>query len=145
MSANKQHKNLSWRCGFRSSLRDALERFSETTTARPCGPRPGVYLSDVLHLILACCYPCSCFCDVFYTLCSPNSCSPPLPSCPSTCQARHTPLCVLGVTWRCHVSFVSGDVGDLERQAIPIGLWPCPSVPWAWLLGQGIRVSSVHT
>jgi len=115
---------LSWRCGFRSSLRDALERFTETTTARPCGPRPGMYPSDVQQLILACFYPCSYFCHLFCTCCSPHPCSPPLPSFPSHCQAGHTPLRVWGVTLRrhCHVSPVSGEVGDLERQTIPIGL-----------------------
>ena len=33
----------SWLCGVRSFLRDALERFTQTTTARPCGARPGMY------------------------------------------------------------------------------------------------------
>ena len=28
---------------------------------------------------------------------------------------------------------VSGDVGDLECQTIPIGLKPYPSAPWTWL------------
>ena len=40
---------------------------------------------------------------------------------------------------------VSGDVGDLESQTIPIGLWPYPPRPWTWLLGLGMRVSSVST
>ena len=75
-------------CGFRSSLRDAikrftmrdaLERFTESTTARPCGPRPGMYISDVLHLILACFCPCSCFCDLFCTCCCPNPFNPSMP------------------------------------------------------------------
>ena len=61
-------------------------------------------------------------------------------------QAGHTPLCVLGVTWRRLSCFpVSGDVGDLESQTIPIGLWPYPPRPWTWLLGLGMRVSAVNT
>ena len=40
---------------------------------------------------------------------------------------------------------VSGDVGDLESQTIPIGLWPYPPRPWTWLLGLGMRVSAVNT
>ena len=113
----------SWLCGFRSSLRDALKRFTRPTTVRPLGlaaaflavwlsilserctqeihrnyhgsalgPRPSMYPSDVLHLILACFYTCSCFCDLFCTCCSPHPSSLPLPSFPSNCQAGHTPL-----------------------------------------------------
>ena len=133
---------LSWRYrvyAFRSSLRDALERFT-AIAARPCGPRPGMYPSYVLHLILACLYPCSCFCDLFCTCCGPHPCSPPLPSFPSNCQVGHTTLHVLGVTWRRHVFSVSGDVGESECQTIPLGLWSCPSVPWAWSSSQGVRV-----
>ena len=82
----------SWLCGFRSSLRDALERFTETTTARPCGPRPGMYPSDELHLILVCFYPYCCICDLSCNCCCPPPCSPSLPSFHSTWQAGHTPL-----------------------------------------------------
>ena len=32
--------------------------------------------------------------------------------------------CLGRVTWRCHVSSVAGNVGDLRCQTIPIGLWP---------------------
>ena len=96
-------------------------------------------------LSFVCFYSCSCFCDLFCTCCSPHPCSLPLPSFPSNCQAGHTLLRVWGVAWQCHVSSVSGDVGDLKRQTIPTGFWPCPCVPWAWSLGQGIRVSAVNT
>ena len=40
---------------------------------------------------------------------------------------------------------VSGDVGDLECQAIPIGHWPYPPGPWSWSLGLCMRVSAVNT
>ena len=121
-----------WRCEFRSSLRDALERFTETTAARPCGPCPGMYPSDVLHLILVSFYPCSCFCDLFCTCCSLHPSRFPLPCFSSNCQAGHTPLRALGVTRRRRLSSISSNVVDLEYQPIPVDLWPCPPVPWAW-------------
>ena len=43
------------------------------------------------------------------------------------------------------MSSVSGDVGDLECQTIPIGLCSCSSGPWTWSLGQGIRVSETQS
>ena len=49
------------------------------------------------------------------------------------------------VTWLNHVSSVSGDVGGLECQTIPIGRKPYPSAPWTWLLGLGMRASSANS
>ena len=43
------------------------------------------------------------------------------------------------------MSSVSGGVGDLECQTIPIGLKAYPSVPWTWLLGLGMRASAANT
>ena len=43
---------LSWRCLFRSFLRDGLEGFTETITARHCGHLPSCTPSDVLRLIV---------------------------------------------------------------------------------------------
>ena len=135
----------SWRCGFKSSLRDALERFTETTTARPCCRRLGMYPSDVLHLILACFYPCSCFCDLFCTCCSRIPVVFPCLRSPQTVR-RGIRFWVSGES---HGDATSPPppamLGHLECQTIPIGLWPNPPMPWTWLLGLGMRVEAVNT
>ena len=100
----------------------------------------------MLHLFLSSPCPCSCVCVMSYACSCPHPWMQSFPCLVSLCRpgGAYASACLEGcMATPCFP--VSGDVGDLKFQTIPIGLWPYPPRPLTWSLGRGMKVSAVKT